>query len=229
MQDVTQFYGVNPERIRVVYNGVDANLFSPGEGGPLPPQMANVEGKRIILFVGHFGLRKGIFFVIRALKRIKAEFPDVHLLCVGGTPAWLGQNEYKRVLRDETQRNGVDDCVTLLDAVKNRELVEFYRHSEVFVLPTYYEAFPKVVVEAMACGKPVVATRTGGIPELVEEGETGFLVPFGSPEAISQKLLLLLGDRDMRASMGRRGRESVERRFTWHAVAERTKSAYDEL
>jgi glycosyltransferase involved in cell wall biosynthesis len=229
MQDVTQFYGVNQQRVRVVYNGVDANLFSPGEGGPLPPQMATVEGKRIILFVGHFGLRKGIFFVIRAMKRLRAEFPDAHLLCVGGTPAWLGQNEYRRVLIDEIERNGVDDCVTLLDAVKNNELVEFYRHSDVFVLPTYYEAFPKVVVEAMACGKPVVATRTGGIPELVKEGETGYLVPFGSPEAISERLLLLLGDRDMRASMGRRGRESVEKHFTWHAVAERTKSAYDEL
>jgi glycosyltransferase involved in cell wall biosynthesis len=229
MRDVTSFYGINPERIRVVYNGVDADRFSPGEGGPLPPQLAEMAGKRIILFVGHFGLRKGIFYVIRAMKSVRAEFRDAHLVCVGGTPAWLGKNDFKQVLKGEMQRNGVEDCVTLLDAVKNTELIEFYRHSEVFVLPTYYEAFPKVVVEAMSCGKPVVATRTGGIPELVDDGETGLLVPFGSPEAISEKLILLLEDGEMRAAMGRRGRERVERLFTWHAVAERTKSAYDEL
>ena len=117
----------------------------------------------------------------------------------------------------------------MLDAVKNNELVDFYRQSEVFVLPTYYEAFPKVVVEAMACGKPVVASRTGGIPELVEEGQTGFLLPYGSPDAIAERLILLLADENLRAAMGRRGRETVENQFTWHAVAERVRSVYNEL
>jgi len=228
-QDVTEFYGLDPEKIRVVYNGVDPDLFSPGGDARLPPQIAALEGKRIILFVGHFGLRKGIFYAIRAMKRVRAEFPDAHLVCVGGTPAWLGQNEYRQLLVGEIQRSGVEDCVSLLDAVKNTELVDFYRHSEIFVLPTYYEAFPKVVVEAMACGMPVVATRTGGIPELVEEGKTGFLVPFGAPEAISERMVMLLADENTRASMGRRGREKVERQFTWQAVAERTRSAYNEL
>jgi glycosyltransferase involved in cell wall biosynthesis len=226
---VAEFYGVSPEKIRVVYNGVDPNVFSPIEGGPLPPQLAGLAGKRIILFVGHFGLRKGIFYVIRAMKKVRAEFPDAHLVCVGGTPAWLGRNDYRQVLQGEMGRNGVEDSVSLLDAVKNTELVEFYRHSEIFVLPTYYEAFPKVVVEAMACGKPVVATRTGGIPELVKDGETGFLVPFGSPEAISEKLMQLLGDTELKTGMGKRGRETIEKQFTWRAVAERTKSAYDEI
>jgi glycosyltransferase involved in cell wall biosynthesis len=229
MQDVTRFYGVEPGRIRVVYNGVDTNMFCPSDGSPLPLQIRNLEGKRIILFVGHFGLRKGIFFLIRAMQSVRSEFSDAHLVCVGGTPQWLGRNDYEKLLRDEIQRNGVEDCVTLLDAVRHSELIEFYRHSEVFVLPTYYEAFPKVVVEAMACSKPVLATRTGGIPELVKDGETGLLVPFGSPEAIAKKLGLLLGDGNMSASMGKRGRERVESNFTWRAVAERTKSAYDEL
>ncbi|MDA4123963.1 MAG: glycosyltransferase family 4 protein [Thaumarchaeota archaeon] len=228
-RDVTGTYGINPEKVRVVYNGVDASLFSPKEGVPLPAQLADLGGKRIVLFVGHFGLRKGIFYVIRAMKRVRSEIPDAHLVCIGGTPAWLGRTDFEQMLRGEMQRNGVEDCVTLLDAVKNTELIGFYRHSEVFVLPTYYEAFPKVVVEAMACGKPVVATRTGGIPELVKDGETGLLIPFGSPDAISEELIALLEDEHTRAAMGRRGRERVERLFTWHAVAERTRSAYDEL
>ena len=229
MEDVTRFYGLDPSKIRVVYNGVDSDVFSPGEGGPLPAQIKDLAGKRMILFVGHFGLRKGIFFVIRAMKRVRAEFPDAHLVCVGGTPAWLGQNEYRQMLTEEARRDGVEDCVTLLDAVKNDELVEFYRNSDVFVLPTYYEAFPKVVVEAMACGKPVVATSTGGIPELVKEGQTGFLVPFGSPDTIADRLTVLLGDRSLRESMGARGRRVVEDQFTWHAVAERTRDAYNEI
>ena len=229
MDDVTHSYGLDPARIRVVYNGVDSDLFSPSPGGPYPKQIDGLAGKRIILFVGHFGLRKGIFFVIRAMKQVRAEFQDAHLLCVGGTPAWLGRNDYRAMLREEAQRVGVEDCVTLLDAVRNDELVEFYRHSDVFVLPTYYEAFSKVVAEAMACAKPVVATRTGGIPELVEEGQTGFLVPFGSPQAISEKLTLLLGDEGLRTAMGNRGRKKMVSQFTWRAVAERTRSVYNEL
>lgn len=229
MKDVTELYGIPPEKVRIVYNGVDTKTFSPFRGGPLPSQIACLDGKRLILFVGHFGLRKGIFFVIRAMRNVRKEFPDAHLVCVGGTPKWLGANDYKQVLNGEITRNGVEDCVTLLDAVNHPDLIEFYRHSEIFVLPTYYEAFPKVVVEAMACALPVVATRTGGIPELVEDGETGFLVPFGAPDAIAGKLCLLLRDEGKRMSMGARGRKRVEGSFTWRAVAERTKSAYDEL
>ena len=229
MQDVAEYYGVDRDKIRVVYNGIDPRLFSPSGGGPLPPELAHLQGKRLILFVGHFGLRKGIFYAIRAMKRVRSEFPDAHLVCVGGTPAWLGPNDYRLVLEREMSRNGVEDCVSLLNAVQNTELAGFYRHSEVFVLPTYYEAFPKVVVEAMACGKPVVATKTGGIPELVKEGESGFLVPYGSTDAISERLIMILGDARLRGAMGRRASEIVEKEFTWHAVAVRTKAAYDEL
>ena len=229
MDDVTRYYGIDPDKIRVVYNGVDSEVFSPGEGGTPPVQIRDLAGKRIVLFVGHFGLRKGIFFLIRAMKRVRSEFPDAHLVCVGGTPAWLGRNEYRQMLTGEARRSEVEDCVTLLDAVKNNELVEFYRHSDVFVLPTYYEAFPKVVVEAMSCGKPVVATSTGGIPELVKEGRTGFLVPFGSTDTIADRLISLLGDESLRRSMGAEGRRVVENQFTWHAVAERTRKVYNEL
>ena len=227
--DVTRFYGVDPTRVRVVYNGVDTDLFSPGEAGPLPAQAEGLEGKRVVLFVGHFGFRKGIFFAIRAMKQVTAEFPDAHLLCVGGTPAWMGKNEHRQTLMAEARRNGVEGCVTLLDAVRNDELVGFYRRSQVFLLPSYYEAFSKVVAEAMACGKPVVATRTGALPELVTEGGTGFLVPFGSPAAISGRLIQLLGDGGLRAAMGSRGRETIVSQFTWHRVAERTRDVYNEL
>ena len=229
MNDVAEFYGISPRRIRTVYNGVDPRVFSPSDQGPLPQQVADLEGKQIILFVGHFGLRKGIFFLIRAMKQVKQEYPGAHLVCVGGAPRWLGRTDYRQLLKDEMARNGVEDRVTLLDAVKHTELVEFYRHSEIFALPSYYEAFSKVVVEAMACSKPIVASRTGAIPELVDEGESGFLVPFGASDVIAEKLCLLLGDRELRTSMGRRGRERVQSQFTWRAVAERTKSAYDEL
>ena len=229
LRDVTQFYGISPQKVRIVYNGVDTRIFCPSDGGPLPAQIAGLEGKRLILYVGHFGLRKGIFYVIRAIKSLKKEFPDVHLVCVGGAPKWLGRTDYKQLLKEEILRNEVEDSVTLLDAVGHAELIEFYRHCEVFVLAAYYEAFSKVVVEAMACSKPIVASRTGAIPELVDDGQTGFLVPFGAPNVIAEKLRILLGDPNLRLSMGRRGRERVESDFTWHAVAERTKSAYDEL
>ena len=133
------------------------------------------------------------------------------------------------MMKSEIDRNGVSDDVTLMDSVRNQELPQFYRAAEVLALPSYYEAFSKVAAEAMACGKPVVGTSAGGLPEVVEDGRTGILVRFGSVEGLTSALVSLLSDDSLRADMGKRGRERVLEMFTWRAVAEKTRKAYEEL
>ena len=229
MDDVTDVYRLRPEAVRVVYNGVDPDLFRPVPDPVLPEEFDSIKGKRMILFVGHFGVRKGIFYLIRAMKLIKAEVPDAHLLCVGGTPAWLRNNDYWGLLRREAERNGVSNDVTLHDAVSNRLLVDFYNSAEVFAIPSYYETFSKVTLEAMSCGKPVVATRAGGLPEVVDDAKTGKLVRFGSVGDLARAVVEIMQDRRGSREMGRLGREKVLRMFTWKAVAERITSVYREL
>jgi len=229
MNDIRDSYGVPEDRLRVVYNGADTRLFRPDGVSEPPASLRGLEGKKIILYVGHFGLRKGIFFLIRAMKILKDEVPDGHLVCIGGVPEWLGGEDYWGILRREIESNGVGERVTLLDRVKNVDLPGYYRAAKVFALPSYYETISKVTMEAMACGVPVIATNTGGIPEVVDDGTTGILVPYASVEALASALTTLLKDDRLSRRMGTMGRAKVERLFTWEAVAQRVKSVYDEF
>ena len=227
--DVTDVYKISPEIVRVVYNGVDTELFKPNANFQFPPQIKDLEGKRILLYVGHFGLRKGLFNLIRSMKFIRNEIPDVHLVCIGGVPAWLKGPDFWKILSQEAEHQGVSQNVTFLNAVPNPELVDFYRSADLFVLPSYYETFSKVCVEAMACGKPVVATRSGGLPEVIKDGETGRLIPYGSVPQLASTAIELLSDGQKSRDMGEKARDRVVRMFTWGAVADKVTEVYREF
>jgi glycosyltransferase involved in cell wall biosynthesis len=227
--DLATSYGIKRNKIRVVYNGVDADTFKPIENPALPESLAGLSSKRIILFVGHFGLRKGIIFLVRALDIIRREIPDVHLLCIGGTPKWLGGIDYRQILLSEVNRLGLNKHVTLSEAVKNHKLPLIYNSSELLALPSYYETFSKVCLEAMACGIPVVSTNMGGIPEVIKNGITGQLVPYGSVKGLVDAISGIMQDKNRARSMGIKGRERVLKMFTWSAVAERIQNVYNEL
>jgi glycosyltransferase involved in cell wall biosynthesis len=229
LNDLVDSYGFNRNHIRVVYNGVDTETFRPLEKNDPPDIVQNLAGKKVVLYVGHFGLRKGIFYLIRAMKIIKKSIPDSHLLCVGGAPSWLGKQNYWEYLKKEAASNEVEKEITLLNAVKYQQLVQYYSFARLVALPSYYESFSKVAVEAMACGKPVVATRSGGLPEVVEDGVSGILFRYGSIKDLADAIIHLLGDEKVAGDMGRRGRLRAEKLFTWHAVAERIKAVYSEL
>src|SRR5579863_1942124 len=119
---------------------------------------------------------------------------QAHLLCIGGAPRWLGPGDYWGRLYAESKRLGIEDHVTLMDAVSNSDLPPFYAAASVFALPSYYESFSKVTAEAMACGLPVVATRAGGLLEVVEDGKTGLLVDYGDPQALARAITSILLD-----------------------------------
>ena len=228
MRDMRDSYGISQDRLSVVYNGADTGLFRPG-AQEIPAPLKELSNKKIVLYVGHFGLRKGIFFLIRAMRVLRSRVPDCHLVCIGGVPSWLGGDDYWGLLRQEIELNGVKESVTLMDKVKNSDLPAYYRAAKVFALPSYYETISKVTLEAMASGLPVVATNTGGIPEVVDDGKTGILVPYGSVSGLATALETILSDEELSRKMGGSGRTKVENQFTWGAVAERVKAAYGEL
>ena len=224
--DLQSTYGIPPDRVDAVYNGVDTTIFRPLDSPELPHRLDKLRGKRIVLYVGHFGLRKGVVFLIRAMKDVVKEVPDAALVCVGGVPKWLGTNEYWGYLQRSIAESGLEDRVVLLDRVPNDQLPIYYSIADAFVLPSYYEAFAKVVIEAMACGKPVVIARGGGPAEAIEQGVNGLLVDYGSKEQISEALITLLQDRGLATKLAQNAVRTVEKRFTWQAVAERISQSY---
>ncbi len=211
-----------PERTRVIYGGVDPTRFH-----------ADSDDRRQgVLFVGRFTPHKGLDRLIQAL-------PDgAELTCVGsfGHDPAPPESGYGDLLR----RLAAEQAVRFAGTVPDSELPVLYRRARVFVLPSVHrtvygkdvaisELLGLSVLEAMASGTPVVCSRLGGVPEIVRDGETGFLVEPGNEEELHDRLSTLLADPALAERMGRAAREWVLERFTWDACALRCLAAYDEL
>lgn len=228
-RDLVSYYRMRPEKIAVTYNGIDATLFRPRTDGEIP-NLPAVKGKKIVLYVGHFGLRKGIVHLVGAMKRVTKEVPDSVLVCIGGVPTWLGKTDYWSQLTSQIQASGLSQKVFMLDKVPNSTLPAYYAASSVFVLPSYYEAFAKVVLEAMGCGKPVVTSLEGGPSEAIVNGKSaGILTPYGHEDKLADAILTLLQDERLAKELGRNGRERVEKDFTWPIVARRVDAIYRDV
>lgn len=211
-----------PQRTRVIYGGADTGRFKPD---PSPR-------RDVVLFVGRVTPHKGIDILIRSL-------PAGATLLVVGTPGYdpdLPERGYPGLVRKLTESRDV----RFLGGVDDRELAELYRHAAVLVLPsvemTCYgkpvaapELLGLVALEAMASGTPVVCSRVGALPEIVKDGDTGFLVQPGSVLELGDRLRELLGNRDLIERLGAHARQLVSERFTWQACAHRCLEAYREL
>ena len=229
--DLFTCYRIPKERIDVVYNGVDTQLFRPLNDPILPDRVREaIGGMKVVLYVGHFGPRKGVGLLVRAMSRVLIKVPNAILVCIGGVPKWLGgDNSYWNQIQETIRREGLDGKILLLDRVSNDELPNYYAAANVFVLPSYYESFAKVVAEAMACMRPVVVTRGGGIDEVVEDGVSGIKVGYGSVESLAEAIVEILSDENLGRKMGERGRQKVEAEFTWDSVAQRVNQIYDRI
>ena len=211
-----------PARTRVIYGGADPQRFAP-DGDAI---------RRGVLFVGRLTPHKGVDRLIAALP------PGAHLRVVGsaGHDPALPEREYPLLLR----RLAAGHDVEFLGPVADDVLPSLYREAAVLVLPSVHqtcygrdvrvsELLGLVVLEAMASGTPVVCSRLGGLPEVVQHGTTGFLVEPGNVAELRESVAALLHDPALARRMGRNGRELVLERFTWQATAERCLAAYEEL
>ncbi len=223
------FYGIDRRRIRVVQNAVDANLFK-----PLPKSGAKAklgwEGKRTILFVGRPSPMKGLEQLLRAMNLVLRRLSDVQLVLVGGSPKFIGRNGIpldfliSSVVEDEFR-----DRIRIAGPVPNTSLPEYYSAADVYVIPSIYEASPKTLLEAMACGTVAVATRVGGIPEVIKSGFNGYLVEPGDPVALANSLLAALSDDATSVSCADAALETIRRNYTWRRVVESLSTVYDEI
>ncbi len=183
-------------KMHIVHCGVVPELYRKGEGAP----------GRNMLFVGRLAAVKGVAVLLRAMVEIRNRFPDAHLTLIG-------DGGERAALEKLSADLGLSGTVTFAGAKTQAEVAETLKTVDLFVLPSFAEGVPVVLMEAMASGLPVIATRIAGISELVEEGVSGHLVPPGSEQSLIEAVSALLEAPDRRDSMGRAGRDRVEAEF----------------
>ncbi|MER7896715.1 glycosyltransferase family 4 protein [Streptomyces sp. NPDC096046] len=203
--------------------GVDEKTFHPASGGDEVRARLGLTDRPVVVCVSRLVRRKGQDTLIRAMPRILAAEPDAVLLIVGGGP-------YESDLRRLARETGVFPAVRFTGAVPWSELPAHYGAGDVFAMPCRtrrggldVEGLGIVYLEASATGLPVVAGDSGGAPDAVLDGETGWVVRGGSPEEAADRITALLGDAGLRRRMGERGREWVEEKWRWDLLAERLK------
>jgi alpha-maltose-1-phosphate synthase len=224
--DVRSAYpGIPPERITVIRNGIDTSEYAPDPGADALVRHGVDPGRPFVLFVGRITRQKGVPVLLRAASRLE---PSAQLvLCAGAadTPE-LGAEVSGLVDGLRSSRDGV---TWIPDMLPRREIIQLLTHATVFACPSVYEPLGIVNLEAMACGTAVVASRTGGIPEVVADGATGLLVPPDDPLALAEALNSLLREPGRAAAMGRAGRTRAVTEFSWKSVAAQTAALYSSL
>ena len=202
----------------VSYNGIDLEEFA-----DLPPRSSSVP---TILFVGGLEPRKGLEFLVKALAFVKAEVSGARLIAVAKT-GFRGTDEVG-TFRRLAENLGVIDSIEFHESVSQRKLLSFYSDCDVLVLPSRNEGWGLSLMEAMACGKPVVASRVGGVPELVRNGVDGILVEAADVRGLADAIIRLLRDKGLRKRMGRAGRERVKG-YSWDATAKVVLETYESV
>jgi D-inositol-3-phosphate glycosyltransferase len=214
---LVQHYGADPSRIAVIPCGVDTNLFLPGDQAAARAALGLDDQPRL-LYVGRLAPIKGLETLLDAMARLRAAGTRVHLSIVGGD-ADEPLNGHEGALRARLARLDLGGTVTFVGAQPQERLRAWYVAADTTVLPSHYESFGMVALEAMACGIPVVASRVGGLQTTVRDGVTGLLVRESDPAALAGALDRLLGDPDLRFRLGREGVQWAAR-HRWPCVAE---------
>ena len=222
-KDVLEAYpALDPARVHVVHNGIDADEYAPVQATDVLVRHGVDPALPYALFVGRITRQKGLSHLLRAA----GDVPGQLVLCAGApdTPEIAAEAE-QLVSELQARRDGV---IWIRDMLPKADVAQLLSHATVFVCPSVYEPLGIVNLEAMACGTAVVASAVGGIPEVVQDGESGLLVPFddGFERGLAARLTELLTDPSRSAEMGRAGRARAIEHFGWDAIARRTMDVY---
>jgi D-inositol-3-phosphate glycosyltransferase len=224
-------YRLPPGKISVVPGGVDRERFRPHDQAAARRALG-LRGSKVLLFVGRIQRLKGIDLLLRAAARLVADDPalaaELQVLIVGGRPAEHGaspESQELRRLQRLAGRLGIADRVEFVGAVDQARLPLYYGAADATVIPSLYESFGLVAVESMACGTPVVAARVGGLASTIQDGQTGYLIPWADAALYAERLGALLGDAALRRRLGENG-VCAAARYDWAQVAEEIYGIY---
>lgn len=227
-------YGARPERIQIVPLGVDRELFHPIPQTEAKRFLDIAPDERIVLFVGRIEPLKGVDILLRAMRRVFAAWPQdrsyPELAVIGGdanVPREQMTQEMVR-LQDLSRSLGLEQMVSFLGRRRQELLPYYYSAADVVVIPSYYESFGLVALEAMSCGTPVIASRVGGLSFTVAEGISGYQVPGGDDAALADRILRVLNDDDLRRRLGSQA-EQIASCYSWPDIAGRLEDIFATL
>ncbi|EDY58991.1 MULTISPECIES: glycogen synthase [Streptomyces] len=227
-EDILGCYpALDPAKVHIVHNGIDTALYRPDHGTEVLDRIGLDRDRPFVLFVGRITRQKGVPHLMRAVRHIDPAAQVV--LCAGAPDTPEIDREFRELFEELSRvREGVHWIPQMLP---RPEVIQLLTHAAVFVCPSVYEPLGIVNLEAMACGTPVVASRVGGIPEVVDDGRTGLLVTVddGFETALAGALDSVIGDPATARRMGEAGRERAVDEFGWDAVARRTVRLYEEI
>ncbi len=223
-------YGADMRRIRVIPPGVDITRFRPILTAEARRAIGISEDSQLLLFVGRIEQLKGIDILLQAIALLKQQRPEgLDRLClsiVGGNIDDEAQEDAEMArLKALHSQLGLGDLVTFLGAKSQDKLPDFYAAAEAVIVPSDYESFGMVALEAMACGTPVIASEVGGLAYLVQDGVTGFHIPTREPAELAGHIRLLLENNALRREMSIAARQAAER-YSWPLIANQIEQLY---
>jgi len=212
---------IDPKRLVTIHNGVNLEDYQiDGDITAKKKGLGLETSASVIGAIGRLDRVKGAEYLLRAAAKVIFKTPDAAFLIVG-------DGSQREALEQLARSLGISHRVVFTG--QRDDVPELLAVMDVLVLPSLYEGLPNAVLEAMAAGKPVIATPVGGTPEVVEDGITGLLVPPRDPEALAEAILALLQDRERAEAMGRAGRARVEKYFSVERMIAETEALYEEL
>ena len=213
---------VDISRVVVVYNGISRRL-KPQPRDRVLAEKLGLDERKALLFLGGLKPRKNLPFLLEVFGTIVAELGDGIRLVIAGS----GNEE--KALRRQARELDIADKIIFTGYVPETDKAKLYNLADVYVHPSSLEGFGMTPGEAMSCGKPVVATAAGSLPEVIVDGETGFLVPLGNQQQFAERIVTLLQDEPLARQFGEAGRCRVEALFRWEMVAQRLEEFYQQV
>jgi glycosyltransferase involved in cell wall biosynthesis len=221
--EVLRSSGFDGRKIRIVPNGIAPGLL---ELGPDPGKFVDSFGvsSPSVLFVGRLAENKGLDVLVQAAAKVLKALPKATFVLVGE------DGGMKPLIEKRARELGIEKSLLLTGHLKDEAMFRSaFAACDIFVLPSIFEAFGIVILEAMALGRPCVATKVGGVPGLIDDGETGLLVEPNDPSGLAKALLSLLKDPDKAGAMGAKARKAVGKEFTWPRIVDRLEQVYREV
>ena len=215
-KELIKEYGLNPDEITIIGNGVDEKFFYPKQ------KLEDKNNDRYILFVGRLDRDKGLFDIIESGKHLNDKKSNVYFKIVG-------EGRDLNILKKKTKILGLQDKIEFLGQIKKDRLLTLYQNATAFILPSYHEGLPTVLLEAMSCGIPIIATNVRGIRDVINPEKNGIIIPPKKPEKIAEAISSLLENKKLRTQLGSNARKTIIDKYTWDKVSDKILKCYELL
>lgn len=211
--ELKKYYGIMESK--VIYNGVDTEFFKPKD------KYEEIT-EPYILYVGRLSPEKGLFDLIDSMEIVAQQCPKIKLIIIGKGPL-------ERAIKNKILKMNLSKSILFLGRHNHQEILKYYQNALIYILPSYFEGLATTLLEALACGVPIITTNIPANSEAVIDGVNGFLVPPQNPQKLAESILKLLNDSDLREKMGKNSRDRSLKYFEWDVICKKIEKVYETL